>query len=231
MKRLRHVIVIVSFFSLLFLAFFSPVLLQGNLLAFGVDGLQNYLPFFYSHKTLWDTLLFGGFPMLADPQVMTWYPPAALLSQLPGMWNVFMILAYVAGSCFMYGYVYRLTSSRMAGLTSGITFGLSGFMVAHITHAIIIQTAIWFPLIIWSLESQRSQRSNAWLLIGSLGVTLSLLGGQPQISAYGLILSAAYAATRGWTSPRGKLQFYFSFWLMIAMGLGLPGFQFIPTAD
>src|SRR5437773_4724853 len=131
----------------------------------------------------------------------------------------------------MCGYVYQLTSSRVAGLVSGISFGLSGFMVAHLVHAIIIQTAVWFPLIMWSLESQRAQQSKAWLIIGGLGIALSLLGGQPQISLYGLTLSATYAATRGWSSPRGKWQFYSSFLLMVAIGFGLAAIQLIPTAE
>ena len=86
--------------------------------------------------------------MMADPQVMTWYPPAFLLSFLPGSWNVFMIVAYVVGSSFMYGYVYTLTRSRFAALTSGLIFGLSGFMMAHLGHAVIVHVAAWIPLIL-----------------------------------------------------------------------------------
>src|SRR5260370_19901607 len=144
----RHCVFIGGFYTLLFVGFFFASLYQGHFLAVGHDGIYFYLPNFYSQKVLWDALLFSGFPMMADPQAMTWYPPAALLSLLPGTWNLFMLLAYVLGSSFMYGYVFALTRSRFASIVSGLVFGLSGFMIAHLVHPGVIQSVAWVPLII-----------------------------------------------------------------------------------
>src|SRR5260370_20694548 len=119
---------------------------------------------------------------------MTWYAAAFLFSLLPGSWNVFMILAYVAGSSFMYGYLYTLTRSRFAALTSGMMFGLSGFMLAHLGHAVIVHAACWIPLIIWALEKLRQQLTARWLLIGVAAVTLCFLGGHSPIFFSGFIL-------------------------------------------
>lgn len=228
---LRHGLFVIAFYSLVFVAFFFPAIYQGNLLAVGGDGLFIYLPNFYSRKVLWDTLLFSGFPMMADPQVMTWYPPAFLLSFLPGSWNVFMLLGYVAGSSFMYGYTYTLTRSRFAALTSGLIFGLSGFMMAHLGHAVIIHAAAWIPLIIWSLERLRQQVSAKWLIIGSVAVTLSFLGGHSQIFFYGLILSGVYAVTLGWSAPIGRWRYYAVALLMSILGISLAAIQIVPTAE
>jgi hypothetical protein len=230
-KPVGHSLFVVVFYSLVFVGFFFPAIYQGHLLAIGGDGSLIYLPNFYSHKVLWDTLLFSGFPMMADPQVMTWYPPAFLLSLLPGAWNVFMILAYVAGSSFMYGYVHTLTRSRFAALTSGLIFGLSGFMLAHLGHAIIVHAACWIPLIIWALERLRQQSTARWLLIGVVAVTLCFLGGQPQIFFYALMLSGAYAVVLGWSAPTGRWRYYLASLLMVILGISLAAIQIIPTAE
>ena len=45
-------------------------------------------------------------------------------------------------------------------------FGLSGFMMAHLGHAVIVHAACWIPLIIWALEKLRHRLTAKWLLIG-----------------------------------------------------------------
>jgi hypothetical protein len=230
-RPVPHCVFVVAFYSLVFLAFFFPAIYSGSLLAVDGDGLLIYLPNFHSHKVLWDTLLLSGFPMMADPQVMTWYPPAFLLSLLPGSWNVFMIVAYVVGSSFMYGYVHTLTRSRFAALTSGLIFGLSGFMIAHLGHAVIVHAAAWLPLIIWSLEMLRRRLSARWLLIGTFAVTLCFLAGQPQIFFYGLTMSGAYAIVLGGSAAAGRWRYLSTSFLMVVLGLGLAAVQFIPTTE
>ncbi len=227
----RHALGVILFYSLVFVAFFSPVVFGGKLLAIGGDGLYIHLPNFYSSKVLWDTMTFGGFPLMADPEAATWYPPAALLSLLPHTWNAFMILAYVAGSSLLYGYVFKITESRMAALVSGIVFGLSGFMMAQAGNVVIIHSTVWVPLIIWSLEQLRERLSALWLALGSIGVALCLLGGQPQIFFYAALLGGAYSIARGWSAPAGRFGYYVSSMLMMILGTGLAAVQIVPTSE
>ena len=228
---LRHCLMVLLSYSLLFLVFFSPVILRGSLLAVGGDGLYIYLPNFYSHKVLWDPLLFSGFPMMADPQVLTWYPPAFLLSLLPGAWNIFIIMAYVLGSSFMYGYVYALTRSRFAALTSGLVFGLSGFMMAHLGHTVIIHVAAWIPLILWSLEALRQRLTVRWLIIGSVAVALCFLAGHSQIFVYGLLVAGGYVLVLAWSAPVGRWRYFSTSLLMVVAGISLAAVQIVPTIE
>jgi hypothetical protein len=227
----RHAFFVILVYSLLFVTLFSPIVFGGKLLAIGGDGLYIHLPNFYSPKVLWDTMTFGGFPMMADPEAATWYPPAALLSLLPGTWNVFMILAYVAASSFMYGYLFKITKSRMAALVSGIVFGLSGFMMAQLGNAVIIHSTVWAPLVIWSLEQLRARLSAFWFALGSVSVALCLLGGQPQIFFFATILSVAYAIVRGWNAPAGRWRYYAASLVMLVLGTGLAAVQIVPTSE
>src|SRR5260370_14255510 len=86
-KRATPLLALIGF-SILFLIFFSPVWASGRLLAPG-DGFLYHFPHYYAPITLWDPNLATGFPNMADPQTMMWYPPAALLSTIPGSSNMF----------------------------------------------------------------------------------------------------------------------------------------------
>ena len=227
---LAHALLVFLCFSLLFTLFFSPALLRGLLLAPG-DGIPLFLPNFYSPKVLWDSLLFGGFPMVGDPQVMQWYPPAMLFSLIPGSWNVFIISAYVLASSFTYGYVYTLTGSRLSAFASGIVYGMSGFMMAHLGHTVIIHSVAWIPLIIWSLEKLRHKWSPGWFVAGCLGLTFCFLGGHSQMFFYALMLALSYAAVLGWVAPVGRWRYYRLVSLMVILGVGLAALQIIPTAE
>ena len=227
----RHALLVLLCYSLLFVTFFSPVIFRGSLLAVGGDGLFIYLPNFYSRKVLWDTLIFSGFPMLADPQVMTWYPPAFVLSLLPGTWNLFIVSAYVCASAFMYGYIHTLTKSRLAAFLGGTVYGTSGFMMAHLGHAVIIHVAAWIPLIIWSLEMLRRKITAKWLALGSLAVAMSFLAGHSQILVYGLLVALAYVIALGWSAPAGRWRYYLTSLIIVLLGFSLAAVQIIPTAE
>ena len=231
----RQLPLVFLFYSLLFTLFFSPVIFAGRLLAPGGgrlgDGLLYHLAFFLSDKLRWDPLLAGGFPMIADPQVAAWYPPALLLSFVPGGWNIFVISAYVLASCFTYGYVYTLTRSRVAACASGMIYGMCGFMMAHLGHTMIIHVAAWLPLLIWSVEMLRRKVTLQWIAIGVLAVACCVLAGHLQIVVYSLLFAAAYAAVFGWRAPAGPARFYAVYLLMMVMGIGVTAIQILPATE
>ena len=202
----------------------------GSLLATG-DGLLYHVAYFESKKVFWDTLLGGGFPMTADPQVMAWYPPSLILSLLPGGWNLFVLSAYVMASCFTYGYVYALTNSKLSSAISGIIYSMCGFMMAHLGHTAIIHAAAWIPLIIWSLEMLRRKYSSGWFAVGCLAIACCVLAGHLQIVVYGLILGVCYLAVLGWTATVGRGRYYLIASLFILLGLGLAALQILPTLE
>ncbi len=217
------------FFVIFYTAFFSPVLFS-HYLAPG-DGAVYSLPNYLGQKSYWDLLIAGGFPLFADPQAMIWYPPAFILSRLPYSWNAFVISAYVMASFFTFGYVYALTASRVAALISGLAFGMSGFMMAHLGHIMIIHAAAWLPLIIWSLEMLRRGPSAFWFVMGTIAVACSFLAGHTQIFVYSFAVSGAYAVYAGFTLQDGRLRFLALASLLLLLGVGLAGIQILPTAE
>ncbi|MGH9941438.1 MAG: YfhO family protein, partial [Pyrinomonadaceae bacterium] len=228
---LRHALIVPLGFTLLFVAFFSPALFSGRLLAPG-DGFNFHAPFFYGGQPLWQPLLWAGYPLAADPQVMAWYPVALACSLLPHSFNAFVIAAYVIASSFTYGYVYTLTRSRPAGLLGGLAYGLSGFMVAQQGHLSLVHTAAWVPLIFWALERVRLGLSARWLAVGSLAVACCGLAGHLQIFLYALGLAAAYTLFLGWGAAAHHRWRRLGLMAgMLALGLCLAAVQLVPAAE
>ena len=231
----RHGLLIFLFYSLLFTVFFSPVIFASRLLAPGGgrlgDGLLYHVTYFLSDKVVWDPLLAGGFPMIADPQVVAWYPPALLLSFVPGGWNIFVVSAYVFASCFTYGYVYTITGSRVAALAGGMVYGMCGFMMAHLGHTTIIHVAAWLPLLIWSIEMLRRKVTPEWIVIGVMAVACCVLAGHLQIVSYSLLFAAAYATVFGWHAPVGRWRFYSVYGLVMTLGIALTAIQLLPAME
>lgn len=157
-----HLLSVLLFFCLLYTLVFSTVIFSGQLLApENGDGFTQNLPNFYSPLTLWTNLLFAGFPAAADPQVATWYPISLILHIIPNSWNSFVICAYVLASCFSYGYVYTITRSKLAAFVGGITYGMSGFMMAHLGHTNMIHTASMDATIYLGTRKTTSQGKSA----------------------------------------------------------------------
>jgi hypothetical protein len=219
-----------AFYSALYTVFFSPVVFSGGLLAPG-DGVFYYLPNFFSKRVLWEPLVFSGFPMAADPQVMTWYPIASFFA-LFHSWNAFVISAYVLASCFAYGYVLRLTQSRLAGFTSGIIYGMCGFMMAHLGHTSMIHTAVWMPLFLWSLEELRGKLSFGWFAVACFAITFSVFAGHPQILVYTLGVGTLYVLVRGISGAgTGRWQYYGLYSMILVFGIILAAIQLLPSAE
>lgn len=230
-ESLLHIASVLLFFTLLFFAFFSPVLFSGDHLLAPGDGLNYHLAAFYSRRVFWDTMLLGGAPMFADPQMIMWYPPEMIFCIIPGSWNFFVVSAYVMAACFAYGYSYAITGSRLGALVSGIIYGMCGFMMAHLGHTTIIHSAAWLPLIIWSLEMLRREAHPGWFALTSLAVACSVLAGHSQIFFYSLALAGVYALVFGWKAPIGRWRYYWRAAISVGLGLGLAAIQLIPTAE
>jgi hypothetical protein len=182
-------------YTALAVAWFWPVLAAGKLLAPG-DGLIEALPSYLSPRTLWEPALGTGYPAAADPLSFTWYPPAILLSRIPGSFNTLILCAYVLAAWFTYLLVEALTGSRFAGWISGLLYGFSGFLMAHLGHPVMIHGAAWIPAVLLAVERLEGPRAGRWFAFGCFATACLVLAGHPQIMVYGLAIAGCYAAAQ-----------------------------------
>ncbi|WP_017302685.1 YfhO family protein [Spirulina subsalsa] len=187
---------IFSFFCLLHIAFFSPVLFSKKLFTVG-DSYGFFIPAFLSKLSLWNPFVLSGYPLLGDPQFQTWYLPKIIFSignlQL---WNAYVIFAYIIASYCTYGYVYQLTKSRFASFISGIIYGFSPALIERIIFISMPHTVAWLPLILWGIENSRTlskkKQHKPYSLLTILGLTLMFLAGHPQSFVYSMGIVICY---------------------------------------
>ncbi|MFM2431712.1 MAG: hypothetical protein RLZZ511_2925 [Cyanobacteriota bacterium] len=227
---IHHCVLVFLGFSLLYLAFFAPILASPYLLAPG-DGLLYYAPAFYAPQTLWSDMLSGGYPIAADPQNMSWYLPAMLLRWIPGGWNAFVVLAYVLAGSFAYCYTYTVTTSILAAIVAGVVYSMSGFIMSHLGHTTIIHAVAWTPLFVCALERLRRGFSPFWWIVGAGALACCFLAGHPQEFFYTAGLGFFYALCLGGTARSGRWRYYAVVAALMAIGLGLCGIQILPTAE
>ncbi|NJN30979.1 MAG: YfhO family protein [Synechococcales cyanobacterium RM1_1_8] len=218
-------------FLLLYVGFFSPVLFSDFLLGPG-DGVTYYIPAFYALKTLWSNLIFAGYPVAADPQMMTWYPVARLLYYFPSGWNIFVLSAYVLAATFTFAYVRTIVGSRLAGIVSALTYSMSGFMFSHLSHTTMIHGAAWLPLALLSFEKLRHTQSRVWSVVGTFAISCTCLSGHPQISFYIISLILYYSIYIGFRDRGiGWRSYAVRVALIMILGIGACSVQIFPTIE
>lgn len=182
-------LLLLALFSVFFALYFSPAWMRNALLAPG-DGEIYYLPLFdLPIRELWNRNILSGYSVISDMQAQTLYP----LRWISPTFNFLVISAYVVCALGMFGLALRLTGSRLGAMAAAIVVSGSGFMVGHLGHLSMIHAAAWVPSILWAVASLRTARS--WLPVagGAVAVSLSVLGGHPQVSIIGLLLAGSFA--------------------------------------
>lgn len=134
--------------------------------------------------TPWCDQVSCGYPLWADVQTATLYPPNLLfLIPVP----VALVLAwllwlhYAVAATGMFCLARRLQCSALGSLAAALVFTLSGFMIAHLQHYTIICSAAWLPWAWYALLSYATVPRRgplALLLWCSAG---QILAGHPQM--------------------------------------------------
>ena len=215
------------FFCVFYIAYFSPALIQGKLLAPG-DGYNFYYSAFEMPWRLWEPGILSGYPVFADPQFFLWYP----LKWLMPTYDAFIIVAYVIASSAMFGFVFSKTRSTTGSLAAAIIFGAGSFTTGHLGHASILHAAVWMPLVAWSIDRYAETRSKNWFVAGAISISLCVLSGHPQIALYVLMLAGAMAlrnilfAFPG--NAKSALNLTVAYSAMVVLGLALCSVQLVP---
>ena len=201
---------------------------------------------------LWDPYIFAGHPFLANGQHSALYPLSAVFYVLP-LWRAYGVFAWLQlglAGIFTFVLARVLGVGRLGGLIAGITFQLSGFMVASVVHLMIIASASWLPFVLAMVELIVQQRpalgrrpaSLPWALLGAVGLGCQMLAGHAENTYLALLVTGAYVAWRLCARPleRTPGQGWLASWLsasrrpitwiavMLVLGLALGAVQFVP---
>ncbi|MGQ9708416.1 MAG: YfhO family protein, partial [bacterium] len=164
------------------------------------DILYQYYPFHYflfnslRHFSIpaWNPFMFAGMPFLADIQTQVFYPLNWLFALISSsnqnyvFWLVELkcILHIVLAGIGFYLLMRELKLSGYAGIISGLTFALSGFMVMHLIHLTLVSTFAWFPLILFFFYRTLLNRKLGDATCAGIIMVLSNLAGHPQMTLH-----------------------------------------------
>jgi len=203
---------------------------------------------------LWTPDLGAGFPIFAEGHIAALYPPNLILySLLPTSlalsYSILLDLAWVSVGMYVFA---RLSECRIASaLLAGFIIGFNGFMLAHVQHVTLLNTACWLPwLLALQIQYQRALHARRaswflWFLGAALVIALEFLGGFPQIVAINLGMFAATGlfAPMLWEHPGSAAEVQkratFSAFLKslgitvlcALLGIGISAVQWLPAAE
>lgn len=197
-----HAIVVIV---LSVVVFFRDILLQKAFM--WEDFINQFYPFrnfaavslANGELPLWNPYTFSGMPFQADIQSAVFYIPNLIQmlfvngDRLHFFWvEFFMILHYILAGVGMYFLMKHFKVEKLPALFSAMVYMLSGFMITHGIHQIIINHVAWLPLVLLLFIKAIEQKSLFYTIFGGLTLGHSVLAGFPQLSLYIFLLLLFY---------------------------------------
>lgn len=154
----------------------------------------------------WTPLILSGMPLAPNQLAMQAYPPAWLLLAAPlnPTFNALFILhLLLAGSGAYLLLRFGLGQSAGAALLGGLTFMLSGKLLAHAAggHVSLVGAVSWLPWAVWGVHGLLHTRQWRWTALAAVALALQITS-HTLITLYSGYLLAAYAlwelAGPGW---------------------------------
>jgi hypothetical protein len=207
---------------------------------------------------VWNPYVFSGTPLLANFQAAALYPLNGLFLGLPFAyaWSVLVIMQPLLAGIFMYLFLSNLKLSKSSSFIGACSFSFSGFMTAWFEWGTIGHTALWLPLVLFSIdkiftEFSYSKISNfvfgifnkqisiqkkiVWSGIFLFGLASSFFAGHLQTFFYLILVAFAYIIFRWFQFGRQRKILYlfltlFSLFLILTVAQLYPSLYFIASS-
>ena len=237
------------FFGVLAL-FFIPLLPQLKVLS-GGDLVNQYIPYKIFWRTwiqkgvfpLWNPLIFGGRPYVADIQLGLFYPPNYLHVVLSPAtaFTILTILHIFMGLAGCYRLFHDILKAQSSIAVIGSLFLMfSGFFVCRLYSGIVlfIYAGAWMPWIFYMCARWLITYRLSCAALTGLFLCMQVLSGAPQvtlITGYGLgifLLVYIFLKKSYMRAQKGALlQLVGGSALIFLLGAGLSAIQAIPSIE
>ncbi|PJF43900.1 MAG: hypothetical protein CUN55_06715 [Phototrophicales bacterium] len=197
---------------------------------------------------LWNPYMHAGAPFLADPQTALMYPPRQLTLTLLAIGGDFsgarvyqalqieMTVHVLLGVIFMYAFLRLLTYkhdlmvSKLSSIAGAAIWGFGGYLNAYPQLQLpILETAIWFPLILFCIHLAAERSSVKWTMGAGITLALAILAGHPQTFVLMGYAAVAYFLYRMRHQSWRKILKLLVIFGMVAAGLS--AVQLLPTLE
>ena len=179
----------------------------------------------------WNPYSFSGQPLLANVQSAPFQIFNILFLILPfkTAWGLQIILPLILGSFFMSLFLKSLKLSNEAVIFGSILLPFSGFFVAWSEWGTVISSAIWLPLILFTINKLYRSVRPLWFLVLVLSASQSIFSGHIQTSIYVLAASILFACFL-FAKSRKIPPILFTL-IGLALGIAISAIQIIPTLE
>jgi hypothetical protein len=241
-------VVAVTAITLLVGLYFSRVIFHPGKMFLGLDivGLHYVFEKYVADSIRsgrlphWNPYLFSGYPALAHPQYLVFYPPQMLLRFLPTYraisWAI--IFHFWIAGLGMYALGRRLKLHPWIALACGLAFALNGALIlrAFAGHVWLVYALAWVPLA-WLLVTIAIEDRHLVATIGAGAVVaLIILTGHPTFPAYilaFLVLYGGFLSLQAGREEGSRRRFWGALARLaaiFALGLAFSAVQVVPTA-
>jgi len=116
--------------------------------------------------------------LLYPVHVMYFFLPASVA------FNLNIILHCVLAAYFTFLYVRLLNIALFPSFMSGLVFAFSGFLMAHKGHTVIVNAAVWLPLLLFLYEKMRTTLSSKYSAWTAIVIAIQVFAAHYQICVY-----------------------------------------------
>ncbi len=154
----------------------------------------------------WNPYTFAGVPLNANIQAAPFYPLNILflLFQFPAAWTALIIVQPLLASLFLFWYLRNQNVHPPGAFIGAVSWAFSGFAVSWMTWGTIMQTALWMPLLLLSIDHLISSVTRGahirWTAVFVLSIVMMGTAGHAQVMLYMCTVSGLYVLWR----TRGK---------------------------
>jgi len=183
---------------------------------------------------LWDRHVAMGFPLLANFQSGTFYPPHLVFLILPffGAIRALFVFHYLVAATGVYCLCRRWSYSPSLALIGAVLFTFGGYTVSLTNLLPFFQSAVWLPWILLAGERCFSSKGSKGFLFLTFLLLVQFLSGIPEIYAMSLgllcINGLRFRGLEGNVTYR-RLIFLFLGTNILVVGLAMV--QILPTAE
>ena len=191
---------------------------------------------------LWNHYLYAGMPQLAESESGLFYPGNILL-HLPGNFFYYAgltyILHFIMAGLFMDLWLRGRGVKPLFSFMGGVLFQTAPFLLFHITSMALLQSVVWFPLLLWLADrfllepypGRRRLYAGFLMLTGGLLLTI----GSGQMAFYQGLLLFFYLLGHVFSSKQGfKRTSISSVWILLSLIVGamiLGAVIWMPTGE
>jgi Bacterial membrane protein YfhO len=181
----------------------------------------------------WNPYNFSGTPLSANIQAGAWYPMNIFFLFMPFYiaWTILIIIQPCLAALFLYFYLRNKKILPAVSAFAGVVWAFCGFTIAWLTWGTIVQTALWLPLILLSIDKIADGSGTRikiyWSAVLALSLAFALFAGHAQVALYIFVFALVYGLFELWYTPKRKNVW----WLSVAAvgAVVVSSVQWIPT--